>query len=119
MRKTKTFDHKTMVALADGWACNDVITIHGKWNDKTEDFDPDCTYVVLVNEWYDNGRWRSQHDLVFLDNQDGKTYHTRYEKGLTESQYYEPFDGEKTIECEEVLVTRKERVVIDTTWEYL
>jgi hypothetical protein len=107
-----------MVRLADSWACSDPIKIMGNWNEKTEEFDPDKTFVVVVNEWYDDGRWKSQHDLVFLDNQDGKYYHVRYEKGLTESQYYNPFDGEDVISCSEVSITQKERVIVETTWEY-
>lgn len=116
---TKEFDHDLMVRLADSWACNDIIKVMGDWDEKTEEFEDDKTYVVVVNEWYDNGRWKSQHDLVFLDNQDGKYYHIRYEKGLTESQYYEPFDGERIIECREVTITQTERTIIETTWDFL
>lgn len=116
---TKTFPHDTMVSLADSWACDDIIKIRGKWSDILEDVEPDKEYVVVVNEWYDDGRWNSQHDLVFLDKQDGKYYHVRYEKGLTESQYYNPFDGEKTIECHEVSITQTPRIIVETTWKYL
>lgn len=117
--KTKSFPHKLMVRLAYSWAGNDIIFVQGEFNEKLMDFEPDLEYVVVLNEWYDDGRWKSQHDLVFLDIQDGKHYHVRYEKGLTESQHYSPFDGEDTIECQEVTVTQKERTIIETTWEYL
>lgn len=112
----KTFPHSIMVDLArsyDGEKC----TLHGKWNEKLEDFEPDEVYQVIVNEHYDNGRWKSQHDLVFLDMQTGKHYHVRYENGLTESQHYSPFDGENEIDCAEVEIKQEEVVTIKTTWE--
>lgn len=115
----KTFDHDTMVRLADSWGCDDVIFVKGEFNEEIMDFGPDLEYVIVLNEWYDDGRWKSQHDLVFLDKQDGKYYHVRYEKGLVESIYYSPFDGEKTVDCQEVSITQTERTIVETTWEYL
>jgi hypothetical protein len=120
-RPTKEFPAYVLKRLVEEWACDDEIKFMGDWNEITEDFEDDDVYVVVVNEWYDNGRWKSQHDLVFLDKQDGKYYHYRYEKGLTESQHYYPLDEYKkydSVECDEVTVERKERTIIETTWAY-
>lgn len=116
---SKTFPHKLMVQLADSWD-GSVIKEMGDWNEKTEEFAPDQEYEVIVNEFYDTKRWTSEHDLVFLDKSTGKYYHVRYEKGLTESQYLSPFDYYKDgVECDEVQITRTERTIIETTWNFL
>lgn len=114
----KKFAHSLMVRLADSFE-GSVIKELGDWNEKTEKFAPDIEYEVIVNAWYDDKRWNSVHDLVFLDKSTGKYYHTRYEKGLTESQYLNPFDYDKEgVMCDEVTITQTERTIIETTWEY-
>lgn len=115
--KYKRFPNDLMVVLAASYD-GDKYTYNGKWNESINDFDPDCVYEVIVNQHYQNGRWKSEHDLVFLDKQDGKYYHVRYEDGLTESQHYSPFDGEDVISCSEVDIEQKEVVTIKTTWKY-
>lgn len=118
MITTKTFDQKFMKRLADS-DVGTVIVEMGEWNELYEDFGEDTEYEVILNEHYDNGRWKSQHDLIFLDRSMDVYYYVRYERGLTESQYYDPFDGEKTVECKVVSITKTERVVYDISWEYL
>lgn len=117
---TKMFNANVLKELTSHFPCGDVIKIKGEWNNKINDFDY-SSYIIVVNEWYDNGRWKSEHDLVFLDKQDNKHYHIRYEKGLTESQHYNPFDEYKDDEmiiCDEVEVQTKKRTIIETTWSH-
>lgn len=116
MYKTKTFPHDLMWKLAN--TDYGEVKLTGAWNDNLNDCNPDELFFVLVNEHYDSGRWRSSHDLVFLEKSTGKHYHTRYERGLTESQHYSPFDSEEWIDCEEVLVESVVRTITETTWKY-
>lgn len=116
MKKTKTFDRKFMKQLAELCA-GDTITKIGEWSESYGDFGEDTQYEVILNEYHDSGRWKSQHNLIFLDTVMDIYYYVRYERGLTESQMYDPFDGETIIECEEVVVTKTERIVYDYTWE--
>lgn len=92
------------------------MTLHGEWDEKLDDILPDRVFTVVVNEEVDKGRWNSIHDLVFVDNSTQKHYYVRYEKGLTESQYYEPFDNEREVECTEVIVTEKQVTYTEYTW---
>ena len=115
---TKSFDQRFMKRLADSEQ-GDIITEMGEWSDVYNDFGQDTDYEVILNEHYNDGRWKSQHDLIFLDKRTDVYYYVRYERGLTEKQYYDPFDDEKTVECRVVTITKTERVVYDINWEYL
>lgn len=97
---TKIFPQSLMKDLSYGYGTTKVM---GDYNEKTDSFAPDIEYEVLHNEQCNTTRWNSVHNLVFLDKSTGKTYHTQYEIGLTESQYLSAFDYDKEgVECTEV-----------------
>ena len=106
---TRWFSQKIMKELAYSYG---TVTVYGAWDEKTEEFGPDTILEVIHNEQCDTTRWNSVHDLVFVDKATGVTYHTRYEKGLTESQMLEPFyyDNEG-VECD-IVKTWEEQVTV-------
>lgn len=72
--------------------------------------------LVLSDEIVDNGRWTIQHDLVFKDPADGKSYRTAYQVGATETQQEGPWEYDDTVTATEVkllAVVKQEYVAVD------
>lgn len=113
--KTKSFPKELMRNLAETYSGE--VKYMGEWNERIGTFAEDELYEVIVNEHYDDSRWNSVHNLVFLEKSSGKYYHTRYERGLTESQMCNPFDGEVTVECDEVTISTHIEQITVTTWK--
>lgn len=49
---------------------------------------------LLVDDTTHVGRWTEYRRVVFQAPDDHKIYQVRYERGLTELQYHDPWDGE-------------------------
>lgn len=110
------FEVDLMKRMANADA-GDIIREYGLYNEITDEFEDDMVYEVIVNEHYDDNRFKSEHDLVFLDTSTGKYYHTRYERGLTEYQMYAPFDFLTEVYCNEVTINQEVVTYTKTTWE--
>lgn len=111
----KTFPQKTMIQLAYS---SGEVTIHGKYNERTDTFEDDVVLDVVYNEQCDTNRWNSVHDLVFVDKSTGIGYHVQYEQGLTESQLLSPFYYDKEgVECDEVKVWEEQVTYTEIKWE--
>lgn len=115
MSKYKNFSGPFLRRLADSQE-ND-IQKREEYNDKSQDMELIEHAQVIVNDHVYDGRFRSTNDLVFLDLLSMAKYHVRYERGLTESQHYAPFDDEDFVSCERVEVTRKEILVVKYEWQ--
>lgn len=109
------YDVDLMKRMAEADA-GDKIVEFGLYNEITDEIEDDVVYEVIVNEHYNDGRFKSEHDLVFLDTSTGKYYHTRYERGLTEYQMYSPFDFLTEVHCNEVTISQETVTYTKTTW---
>lgn len=97
----------------------DTYTLSGDWNAVLNSFAPDITFTVLVNDHNSDGRWNSRHDLVFVDNSTGTKYHTQYERGLTESVLYRPFEFDTEVQCNEVEIHEEIQTITVLKWNYI
>lgn len=97
----------------------EVVKCCGAWDNELEEFDADIHFEVVVNAENNTDRWYQYYDLVFFDFSTSKCYHVQYRKGLTEYQYVDLFhtDDDGLVECQEVEISTKEVITVETTWK--
>ena len=74
--------------------------------------DDESGYSVVEDIYVEERRWVSVHQLVIKD-REGKLWSTYYERGLTEYQDEQPWEGHDEVDFFEV------RAVPRTTYDYL
>lgn len=59
-------------------------------------------YVKIWDTLVGTSRWSIHHEVTFNDNSTGKLYKIGYHVGATEYQDEDPWEGEHSVECDEV-----------------